>query len=70
VNKVKRVVNCSNNLIPNHWSSIGIQYLSFQWTDDEINQVYLNAEICEKIFTFIEEALRVHDSVIIHGIGT
>ena len=44
--------------------------MSFNWRDEEINQVYLNAEICEKIYQFVEDGLRVHDSVIIHGIGT
>lgn len=56
--------------IPNHWSSIGIEYMIFNWRDEEITRISISAELCEQIYEFIENCLKGHESVIIHGIGT
>lgn len=73
VNKVKRVINCSGNhsqQIPNHWSSIGIQYITLNWRDEDQLSININAQLCDHLYNFIEECLVQHDSVIVHGIGT
>ena len=47
-NKVSRVVNCAGRQIPNHWSPIGIVYLTFNWNDHEsqVSLCFLYASSC------------------------
>ena len=40
-NKVTHVINCAGRQVPNHWESIGVAYLKFNWLDQE-NQVLFN----------------------------
>ena len=42
-NKVKKIINCSCMQIPNHWSSIGIEYISFDWREEY--EIYVNEDI-------------------------
>jgi hypothetical protein len=34
-NKVTRVVNTAGTQLPNHWESLGVNYLTLNWQDDE-----------------------------------
>lgn len=66
-NKVKRIINCSCNQIPNHWSSINIKYLSFDWRE-EYEFIQVDEDICSSIYEFIETGLSNSTSIMIHGI--
>lgn len=37
-NKVTHIINCAGRQLPNHWESIGVQYLTYFWYDQD-NQV-------------------------------
>ena len=65
-NKVKRIINWSSNQVPNHWSSIGIEYLSFDWREEY--QIHVNEDTWNSIYQFVEAALVGSNSVMVHGI--
>ena len=44
--------------------------MSFNWRDEEVTSISISADLCAHIYSFIEETLIIHESVIIHGIGT
>ncbi|CAI2386666.1 unnamed protein product [Moneuplotes crassus] len=66
-NKIKKVINCSSQQIPNHWSSIGIEYLSFDWRE-EYSQIHVDESTCNEIYRFIETGLSQSNSIMVHGI--
>lgn len=55
-NKVTRIVNCCCLQVPNHWSSIGIKYLSYNWRENE--PVKVTEDTCNTIFEFINASLK------------
>ena len=34
-NKVQRIINCAGSEIQNQWTNLGVQYLTFNWVDEE-----------------------------------
>ena len=37
-NKVSHIINTCNRQIPNHWETIGVNYLSYNWNNrDQVN---------------------------------
>ena len=71
-NKVTHVINCAGRQVPNHWESIGVAYLKFNWLDQE-NQVLFNDHkqgdtITSQIFDFIEDAMKKTESVLVHSV--
>lgn len=71
-NKVTHVINCAGRQVPNHWESIGVVYLKFNWLDQE-NQVLFNDHkhgdtITTQIFDFIESAMKKTESVLVHSV--
>ncbi|CAD8101727.1 unnamed protein product [Paramecium sonneborni] len=63
-NKITKIINCAAKHIPNHWESIGIQYLSYQWLESE-TQFPFDYSNC---FTFINDTLEVGEAVLVHSI--
>ncbi|CAD8108913.1 unnamed protein product [Paramecium sonneborni] len=63
-NKITKIINCAAKHIPNHWESIGIQYLSYQWLESE-TQFQFDYTRC---FTFINDALEAQEAVLVHSI--
>ena len=55
-NKVSRIVNCCCYQVPNHWSSIGIKYLSFNWREKD--PLRITEDVCNTIFEFIDFGLK------------
>lgn len=55
-NKVTRIINCCCNQVPNHWSSIGIKYLSYNWRENE--PVKITEDTCNTIYEFINASLK------------
>eukprot|EP00927_Polykrikos_kofoidii_P049234 TRINITY_DN43320_c0_g1_i1.p1 TRINITY_DN43320_c0_g1~~TRINITY_DN43320_c0_g1_i1.p1 ORF type:complete len:661 (-),score=60.84 TRINITY_DN43320_c0_g1_i1:69-1961(-) len=68
-NKVKRVINCCGRQVPNHWQSIGVAYLTYYWADVD-TQTILDPcdEVANEVFRFVEEALEVAESILIHSV--
>jgi hypothetical protein len=67
-NKITRIINCAGREIPNAWERSGVRYLTFYWPEagnciifDDTNSVL------DDLYAFIEEALDVADSVLIHS---
>ena len=52
--------------IPNHWSSIGIEYISFDWREEY--EIFVNEDTWNSIYDFIETGLAKSNSVLVHGI--
>lgn len=65
-NKVKKIINCSCEQIPNHWSAIGIEYLSFDWKEEY--EIHVDEDTCNSIYDFIESGLAKTNSVLVHGV--
>lgn len=34
-NKVNRIINCAGKQIPNHWETVGVQYMTFYWLEND-----------------------------------
>jgi len=63
---VQRIVNTAGMQLTNHWDSLGVQYLTLNWQDDEKQILFDEGEkIPDEIFNFMNEALENHESVLI-----
>ena len=52
--------------LTNHWDSIGVQYLTLNWQDDEKQILFDEQEkIPDEVFNFMNEALENHESVLV-----
>ena len=67
-NKVGRIVNCCGRQIVNHFESMGVEYLTYNWVDNDsqiildIRGVVIN-EVCE----FINAGIDKGESVLVHS---
>ena len=68
-NKVTHIINTSGLQIRNYWESIGVQYLTFDWVDQDC-QVILDANNsnADRIFNFIDEAYEQGESCLVHSV--
>ena len=54
-NKVTRIINTSGRQIPNHWESVGVQYLTYFWLDQENQLIFDNRDrTADELFAFID----------------
>ncbi|CAD8186121.1 unnamed protein product [Paramecium pentaurelia] len=63
-NKITKVINCAGKQIPNHWESIGIEYLTYGWIESD-NQYAIDHSRC---FSFINDNLEAGEAVLVHSI--
>ncbi|CAD8164700.1 unnamed protein product [Paramecium octaurelia] len=63
-NKITKIINCAAKHIPNHWESIGIEYLSYQWLESETQFAFDHS----RCFAFINDALEAGEAVLVHSI--
>ncbi|CAD8103986.1 unnamed protein product [Paramecium sonneborni] len=63
-NKITKIINCAGKQIPNHWESIGIEYLTYCWIETD-NQYAIDHSRC---FSFINDNLEAGEAVLIHSI--
>lgn len=63
-NKITKIINCAAKHIPNHWESIGIDYLTYHWLESETNFPIDHA----RCFTFINDAIDTGEAVLVHSI--
>mmetsp|Transcript_38235 Transcript_38235/g.43392 ORF Transcript_38235/g.43392 Transcript_38235/m.43392 type:complete len:697 (-) Transcript_38235:2729-4819(-) len=68
-NKVAFVINCAALEVPNHWESLGVQYLSYSWYDNN-QQILLDGQdiVARQSFEFMEHGLNNGDSILIHSV--
>ena len=66
--KISHIINTTGEQIINQWESIGINYLTINWSENE-NQILfdINDEIAEKIVEFIDKALFLGEGVLAHS---
>jgi len=68
-NKVTHIINCAASLIPNHWEQLGVSYLTFFWNDcDKTEILDHNDSSNELIFQFIENAINIGGSILVHSV--
>lgn len=68
-NKVNRIINCAGKQIPNHWETVGVQYMTFYWLENDKQIIFDHKdEVMNNTYKFIEEALLVGDSVLVHSV--
>lgn len=67
-NKVNYIINSCGKQCTNHWTAIGIAYLTLNWRDTD-DQSILDAkgQNVTKAIRFIETALQKGDSVLVHS---
>ncbi|KAJ1449244.1 protein-tyrosine phosphatase-like protein, partial [Pelagophyceae sp. CCMP2097] len=72
LNKVGYIVNCAGRQLPNLWARQGVRYLTFPWDDAEDCALFdAHDARCCQLVSFIDEALRSGDSVVVHShLGT
>jgi hypothetical protein len=68
-NKVAHIINAAGRQMPNHWESIGINYLTLNWIETD-NQILFDAkdEIINELFRFIDNALLKGESVLVQSV--
>lgn len=68
-NKVRYVVNCAGQQIPNHWETIDVKYLTYFWQDHD-KQIVLDSKrtVPNECYEFIGRALESGDSVLVHSV--
>lgn len=68
-NKVTHVINCAGRQVPNHWETIGVQYLTYFWLDQD-TQIILDPkdQIACECYKFIDDALGKADSILVHSV--
>lgn len=67
-NKISRIVNCSGREIANAWERSGVKYLTFYWPEAGNCVIFDDSNtVLDDLYAFIEEALDVGDSVLIHS---
>eukprot|EP00928_Gymnodinium_smaydae_P038475 TRINITY_DN26537_c0_g1_i1.p1 TRINITY_DN26537_c0_g1~~TRINITY_DN26537_c0_g1_i1.p1 ORF type:complete len:414 (+),score=63.16 TRINITY_DN26537_c0_g1_i1:75-1316(+) len=67
-NKVTRVVNCCSSLIEDEWGYMGIEYLSYDWMDDD-TQIILDScdNTVNEVFDFLEGAEERAEGVLVQS---
>ena len=66
--KITHIINCTGEQIINQWESLGINYLTINWSENS-NQILfdLKDEIANKIMEFIDRALLFGEGVLAHS---
>ena len=66
--KITHIINTTGNQIMNQWESIGINYLTINWSENP-NQILfdLKDEIAEKIVEFIDKGISIGEGVLAHS---
>ena len=68
-NKVSRIVNCAARQVFNQFELAGIEYLSFKWEDNDIQEILDNHDrVLNQVTQFIDEVLAKGESVLVHSL--
>lgn len=67
-NKVSRIVNCASRQVFNQFELAGIEYLSFKWEDNDIQEILDGQDrVVNHVTQFIDEVLVKGESVLVHS---
>ena len=65
-NKITRVINCAAANVPCSWERVGIQYMTFYWKGS--GEIDLSANNVNRIINFMDSALNLAESFLVHSI--
>lgn len=67
-NKVTRIVNCCARQVPNHFDTIGVEYIGYPWMDNDAQVILdLRNTVVNEVTNFIEQSLDKGESVLVHS---
>ena len=67
-NKITRIISCAGREFANTWERSGIKYLTYFWPENGHCVVFDESNVVlDEIYTFIEEAIDVGESVLVHS---
>jgi hypothetical protein len=67
-NKITRIISCAGREFANTWERSGIRYLTYFWPENGNCVVFDDANVVlDEIFTFIEEAIDLGESVLVYS---
>lgn len=67
-NKVTRIVNCCARQVPNHFDTIGVEYIGYPWMDNDAQIILdLRNAVVNEVTNFIEQSLDKGESVLVHS---
>ncbi|CAI2382304.1 unnamed protein product [Moneuplotes crassus] len=68
-NKVNNVINCCGGQIDNLWVNIGINYLTFNWSQECVETILdPNDVVMQQIYPYIEECVSNSESILVHSV--
>ena len=66
--KITHLVNSTGNQIMNQWESVGLSYLTLNWSENPNQKLFdPKDEIAERIVTFIDNSLQNGEGVLAHS---
>ena len=66
--KITHFVNATGNQILNQWESVGVNYLTLNWSENPNQKLFdPKDEIAERIVTFIDNSLQNGEGVLAHS---
>ena len=67
--KISHMINTASNLVPSQFSSIGIKYLNFNWTENPLSKIpIITDDLAVKVVNFIDSCLKNGDGVMIFSL--
>jgi protein-tyrosine phosphatase len=67
--KITHMINAAGTQIINAWESIGIKYLTLNWSENPNQNLFdQKDEIATRIVSFIEEAIRNGEGILLHSL--
>jgi hypothetical protein len=67
--KITHMVNAAGTQIINSWESIGIKYLTLNWSESPNQNLFdQKDEIANRLITFIDESLKNGEGILVHSL--
>lgn len=67
--KITNMINAAGRQIMNAWESIGIKYLTLNWSDNPSQSLFDEKdEIANKIVSFIDDSFNSGEGILVHSL--
>ena len=67
--KITHMINAAGNQIINAWESIGIKYLTLNWTESQSQNLFdQRDEIANRIVNFIDDSFKNGEGILVHSL--
>jgi len=67
--KITHMINAAGNQIINAWESIGIKYLTLNWSDKQNQNLFdQKDEITNRIVSFIDDSFKNGEGLLVHSL--